>query len=195
MRVSIAYTSSHGSTRRIAERIGETLQQVGHRADMIDLLEDLRPSCGEAEGVVLGGSIHRGRHADQLIAWIEANRDSLERLPSALFSVSLTMAEPDAADRVATHQWLEDLERETGWKPDLEQRFAGTLSYREYSPSLRFLMRHLMKHGGHPTDSSRDYEYTDWRRVDDFAREFAHFIGSAHSPKPSTKRSTPVNLS
>ena len=32
-------------------------------------------------------------------------------------------------------------------------------------------MRLLMKRGGHPTDVTRDFDYTDWEAVDRFARE------------------------
>jgi menaquinone-dependent protoporphyrinogen IX oxidase len=32
-------------------------------------------------------------------------------------------------------------------------------------------MRLLMKHMGHPTDASHDYDYTDWDAVDRLGRE------------------------
>ena len=38
-------------------------------------------------------------------------------------------------------------------------------------------MRLLMGQGDHPTDTSRDYDYTDWDAVDRFAREFARTLG------------------
>lgn len=50
--------------------------------------------------------------------------------------------------------------------------FAGALQYREYNFPTRTLMRLLMRRGGHPTDTSRDYEYTDWVAVDRFADDF-----------------------
>jgi menaquinone-dependent protoporphyrinogen IX oxidase len=31
----------------------------------------------------------------------------------------------------------------------------------------------MMKRGGHPTDTSQDYDYTDWHAVDRFGGEFA----------------------
>ena len=35
----------------------------------------------------------------------------------------------------------------------------------------RLAVRLMMHHGGHPTDTSRDYDYTDWDAVDAFALE------------------------
>jgi menaquinone-dependent protoporphyrinogen IX oxidase len=31
----------------------------------------------------------------------------------------------------------------------------------------------MMHKGGHPTDTSRDHDFTDWDAVERFAREFA----------------------
>ena len=39
-------------------------------------------------------------------------------------------------------------------------------------------MRLLMKRDGHPTDTSRDYDYTDWDAVERLGREFGALVGS-----------------
>ena len=39
-------------------------------------------------------------------------------------------------------------------------------------------MRLLMRRMHHPTDASRDYDYTDWDAVELWAHEFAGMIGS-----------------
>ena len=39
-------------------------------------------------------------------------------------------------------------------------------------------MRLLMRRMPHPTDASRDYDYTDWDAVGLWAHEFAGMIGS-----------------
>ena len=41
------------------------------------------------DGVIVGGSIHMGKHQDHVVDFVRANRFALERLPSAFFSVSL----------------------------------------------------------------------------------------------------------
>jgi menaquinone-dependent protoporphyrinogen oxidase len=47
---------------------------------------------------------------------------------------------------------------------------AGALRYSRYPLPLRWFMRRIAKQAGGDTDTSRDYEYTDWGRVDDYAR-------------------------
>lgn len=37
----------------------------------------------------------------------------------------------------------------------------------------------MMKRGGHPTDTSRDYDYTDWDAVERLARDFANRLAGA----------------
>ena len=63
--------------------------------------------------------------------------------------------------------------RRDGWTPTRVERVAGCLQYREYDAFTRQLMRLLMKRMGHPTDASRDYDYTDWDGVDRFGHEIA----------------------
>ena len=48
----------------------------------------------------------------------------------------------------------------------LRTTFAGALQYREYEFVTRLLIRVLMHRGGHPTDTRRDYDYTDWDAVE-----------------------------
>ena len=57
--------------------------------------------------------------------------------------------------------------------PARTARIAGALQYREYDAFTRQLMRLLMKRMGHPTDTSQDYDYTDWEAVDRLGRETA----------------------
>ncbi|HEV2060676.1 MAG TPA: hypothetical protein VGR11_15090 [Solirubrobacteraceae bacterium] len=45
----------------------------------------------------------------------------------------------------------------------------------------RQLMRLLMKKMGHPTDTSHDYDYTDWDAVDRLGRELAESVKTAHA--------------
>ena len=40
----------------------------------------------------------------------------------------------------------------------------------------RLLMRMLMRRGDHPTDVTRDYDYTDWEAVEAFTRRFAAMV-------------------
>ena len=76
-------------------------------------------------------------------------------------------------------RYLDDFVEQTGWTPARATTFAGALQYREYDFATRLLMRLLMRRMHHPTDASRDYDYTDWDAVDRWAHEFAARLGES----------------
>jgi menaquinone-dependent protoporphyrinogen oxidase len=69
--------------------------------------------------------------------------------------------------------WVKSHATALSGMPGTAVTFAGALQYREYDFFTRRLIRLMMKRGGHPTDTSQDYDYTDWDAVDRFGREFA----------------------
>ena len=94
-------------------------------------------------------------------------------MPSAFFSVSLSAAsknrnEVEEADRIARA-----FPAKHGWKPPFILSVAGRLAYREYNFLIRLVMKRIARKEGAPTDTSRDYELTDWDEVDRLAREMA----------------------
>ena len=69
--------------------------------------------------------------------------------------------------------YVEDFKRATGWAPQCVATFAGALRYSSYNPFIRFLMKLIVGAAGGETDTSGDYEYTDWAAVDRYAQDFA----------------------
>ena len=82
------------------------------------------------DGVVLGDSIHAGRHSRALTRYLEEHRGPLASRPTALFQVSLTSANPDAEHTATAQKLIHDLIERTGCDPDLVGLFAGALVYR-----------------------------------------------------------------
>jgi menaquinone-dependent protoporphyrinogen oxidase len=66
---------------------------------------------------------------------------------------------------------------ETKWAPTLVKPVAGALLYSQYNFLLRLVMRNISKKAGGDTDTSRDYDYTDWVALDKFVADFAAQIG------------------
>jgi menaquinone-dependent protoporphyrinogen oxidase len=55
------------------------------------------------------------------------------------------------------------------WKPKTTDVFAGRLDYNAYSFVDRLAIKLIMKITKGPTKSKGPIEYTDWKRVEDFA--------------------------
>ena len=119
--------------------------------------------------MVVGASVHYGHHPAWLAALLRRNAAALATRKSTFFSVSL-----GAKERYAT-RFL----RQAGWQPQLTAVFAGALQYSKYGPIKRVVVRMFAAIGGHDTDPSRDYDYTNWEAVDGFATAFSQELISA----------------
>ena len=177
MRILVLYASTHGQTKKIALRISEVLRGQGVEAvtETADGHADLDAS--EFDAVVVGASIHTGHHQREVLDWARAHAPTLNSMPSAFFSVSLSAAEDSEESRKANRKYVDDFSDETGWSPTETISFAGALQYLKYDFMTRLLMRMIAKHQHQPTDTARDYEYTDWEQVENFARRCAALEG------------------
>ena len=174
--ILIVYASTHGHTAKVARRIAAALGAAGVRADLRAVAETADTDPFDYDGVIAGGSIHNGRHQDELVEWARGHAHALNVRPSAFFSVCLAAAEDTDEARAQAQDWIEDFADDTGWTPRRARSFAGALQYCEYDPVTRLVMRLIMARGGHPTDIRTDVDYTDWGAVEGFAHEFAALV-------------------
>lgn len=172
----IAFASKHGHTAKVTARVADAARDADLIVDLADLGHGAGPDPWAYDVVVVGASVHAGHHQREVVRWVRRRATRLNAMPSAFFSVSLTAAE-DSEESVATaRSYVDDLLDDTGWQPRRVARVAGAVQYLEYDPMTRLLIRLMMARGGHPTDTSHDYEYTDWDAVDAFARECAALV-------------------
>ena len=172
-RILIVYGTAEGQTARIAQHIEGVLHEEGHAVRMLEghqLTEDL--DLSGFDGVLVGASVHSGKHDKRIVEFVRANLDTLNSIPSAFFSVSLTAAGTSEEDHADVERILEQFSQRTGWQPEKTGVFAGALLYTRYNPVLRFIMKKISASHGGDTDTSRDYEYTDWDGVTEFVRVF-----------------------
>jgi menaquinone-dependent protoporphyrinogen oxidase len=181
-RVLVLYASVDGHTARIAERIAAILRDQGLEATVrsADAVEVLWEIDGH-DGVVIGGAIRYGRHPAWLEEVVRERLADIESRPNAFFSVCLSAGGPGAKPEVA-RGYVEDFRRRTGWTSRQTASFAGALLYRRYNPFVRFTVRMIVGMAGGETDTSRDYEYTDWDAVERFAADFARRMPAAGTP-------------
>jgi menaquinone-dependent protoporphyrinogen oxidase len=178
-RVLVVYASTHGHTAKVAARVARTLEAAGLQVEVREVEAARGVGVGRYDAAVAGGSVHLGRHQDELVAWARSHAVVLDAMPSAFFSVCLAAAEDTDEARAAARDYIDDFEDDTGWTPARTATFAGALQYREYDFPTRLAMRLLMARGGHPTDITTDVEYTDWDAVDRFARDVAALVPAA----------------
>ena len=181
MRIHIAYATKEGQTAKIADYIAEVVRAHGHQADTAEIGHAKDGVPAGCDGVIVGSSIHMGKHDKHAVEYVRYNREALEKVPSAFFSVSLAAH----GDEAEAEGYVEAFENETGWHPAQVALFAGALPYTHYG----FLKRHLMKKiagdkpGSLGTDTSRDYVYTEWDGVRRFTEDFLERLPSPDTPR------------
>jgi menaquinone-dependent protoporphyrinogen oxidase len=132
------------------------------------------------DAVVVGAAIHRGNHHPRLAHLVRKYISVLRSRPNAFFSVSLSAAGSDRQKQIAA-KMLDKFLDVTGWHPDDTASFAGALQYSRYHLPLRWMMRFIASLSGRDTDTSRDYEYTDWPAVERFATRLGQRLPAAQA--------------
>ena len=181
--ILLSYATSEGQTAKVAGRMADGLRARGHGVDLLELPAPLDPDdLGPYDGVIVGGSIHVGRHQPALADFVREHRDGLDARPSAFVQVCLSAAADDPDRRAEATRYVDEFREATGWEPDLVGVFGGALRFSEYGFVKRALMKRIAADATGDTDTSRDYEYTDWDAVGAFVDEFAALVEAASVP-------------
>ncbi len=185
--ILVLYATREGHTRRIAEHIAATLLARGHAVESREVSTFVGPIAFHSfDSVILAASVHAGEHEREMIDFVRTHRKQLELLPTAFLSVSLSeatvedTARPEAMRTKAdadVHAMLETFFAETGWHPSRVKPVAGALLFTKYGVLVRLVMKMIAKRAGHTTDTSQDYEYTDWNGLDRFVDEITGDAG------------------
>ncbi len=173
--IYIPFGTVEGQTAQIAEYIAELIRSHGHHADAADLKHAGNTLPAGYDGVIVAASVHMGKHEGYVTDFVQKNRSELERLPSALVSVSMSAH----GDQENAEGYVEKFKDQTGWRPSHVGLFAGALLYTHYG----FIKKHVMKKiardkGSLDTDTTRDYVYTEWDGVQRFTEDYLAGLAS-----------------
>jgi menaquinone-dependent protoporphyrinogen oxidase len=168
-KILVVFHTSEGQTARIAEHVAAVLRDLGDEVAVHDVAG--APAPEHYDGVIVGDSIHAVRHSRALTRYVHDHVAVLNKLPAALFQVSLTSANPDDEHTADAQRLVQELLDRTDFDPDLVGLFAGALVYTQYGWFKRRVMRVIARREDGDTDTSRDHEYTDWQSVEQFARD------------------------
>jgi menaquinone-dependent protoporphyrinogen oxidase len=185
--ILVAYATTEGQTRKIAEFIAERLRIRGHRVDLVDTATPAAEVVSAAyQAAFIGGSVHYDKHQGSLAHFIKRNLGWLNAMPTAFFSVSLAPVHADAGGRTHAQQAAEHFIEQTGLQPRLVRLVNGALRYTQYDFFKRMMMKTIARHQGRTTDTATDHEYTDWADVEAFVDEFLSAAGSSAVPNAAS---------
>lgn len=181
----IVYGTGDGQTRKIAERIAEIARSQYSHVDTVnvsDITADFSPVKYNA--IIIGSSMRHRKYDPAVIRFINDNKSTLDKCPSAFYSVryntwplTLTISIGDAT---TINHWITEkvnqLLDQADWHPKTIGRFGGALMYTKYDFWMKFSFVIAGWFAKYPTDTSQDHELTKWEDVEKFTKEFLqHF--------------------
>jgi menaquinone-dependent protoporphyrinogen oxidase len=171
--ILIAYATTEGQAQKVATFVSEIVTDMRHSFELVDCSDTFDNFIADGfEAYFAVGSVHQGHHQKSLVHFVQKHLEDFRSAPSVLLSVSLAAANRDAEHSDEPQKYIDEFIKETGWIPKEYLPVAGALKYVEYDWLKRTIMRSISKSVGGDTDTTKDFEYTDWDALDSFVRAF-----------------------
>ena len=180
-RLLIVYGTTHGQTAKIASFLGKECRALGAEADVV-LAGPGSPGPEGYAGVIVAASVHAGGYQRPVMRWVRTHAQALHTLPTAFLSVCLGVLEKSDQTSADLQRIKNEFVRWTGWEPKIVRFVAGALPWSKYNWLVRMVMRRIVARAGGDTDTSRDYEYTDWADLRGFLRGLVVSCGAQAVP-------------
>jgi len=185
MNILIAYGTSEGQTRKIADYAATVMGESGHDVVLCDsTMVTRRLDVSMFDAIIIAGSVHQERHQESIIDFVIAHHDVLNSKPTAFISVSLSavleLGKEDAQN------YIDRFLTTTKWKPGRILPIGGALRYSEYDYFKQQIIKFIVIKGGGETSPGKDYEFTDWEVLTRFINDFLTFASDDRSASPST---------
>ena len=169
----LIWASREGQTEKIANRLAEHLENAGqvvHSVNAADSAATKNIDPGSYDLLVFGASIHAGGIERELVRFIDATARRIELKKRSFLLVSLSAATRDPELRAESlADARQKMQKQLSVAFDDVEMIAGALVYSKYPRFLKWLMKKIAASAGETTDTSRDYEYTDWQQVEGYA--------------------------
>ncbi len=171
-RMLVVYGTTDGQTAKVALALASRFRARGHDVDIVNAAAG-GPNPGHYDAAVVAASLHAGKYQHGVVRWVKESAPLLNAMPTAFVSLCLGVLEHKPEVDRHLQSVIEALRETTGWRPLEVKIVAGALKYTQYNFLKRWLMKRIVRKAGGDTDTSRDYEYTDWADLDRFADAFA----------------------
>ena len=167
----IIYSSTDGHTKTICKRISNFLNDK-NETKIMSLDDATKLDLSTFNKIIIGASIRYGKHSKKLYKFITVNKKVLDQKQSIFFSVNV-VARKLEKNTPETNPYIEKFLKISNWRPKKIGVFAGRVDYPNYGFFDKYVIKLIMFLTNGPTDTSQSYEFTDWSKVDEFAKELS----------------------
>lgn len=169
--ILLLYSSRFGHCQRVATRLSEHLQALGHNC-LIQNLETMpqneasyaQEHLGKYAAIVVVASIRYGFFHSKVGQFVQNNLSTLRNTLDVFVPITLIARKPEKRS-VATNVYARKFLAKTGWNPKIISFIAGELLYPTYNFFDRFMIKLIMRMSKGDLDTSRSYDYTNWDDV------------------------------
>ena len=168
-KILIIYSTTDGQTKIICNKIKQNLNK-SELIRIISLCEVKNLDLIDCSKIIIGASIRYGKHKPELFNFIKQNKKILNDKKSAFFSVNVVARKVEKI-LPETNPYMKKILKKTTWLPSRLAVFAGKIDYPNYNFIDKQVIRLIMLITKGPTDTSKSYEFTNWNKVIEFARE------------------------
>ena len=184
-RILVVYMTTHGHTAKLAGALAGTLRA---RGAVVDVHQIGRTHClpDGYQGVIVAAPVRGGKYQKSVRRWVHAHAAVLNTRTTAFVSVCLGILQHDAEVDRTLKTIVGGFLEQTGWQPVVTKQVAGALPYTRYNWFIRRMMKRIVAKAGGDTDTSRDYEYTDWGDLRKFAEQL-WLLTDRHATAPLTE--------
>ena len=168
-KILLLHSSVDGHTVKILDKISSLIGKKRNitKKCISDVSRDL---IKQSDSVIIGASIRYGDHRKNLYDFVDQNKDLLDEKDNAFFSVN-AVARKDDKNTANTNPYITKFLRKSKWKPKKIEVFAGRIDYPKYNAFDKYMIRFIMWMSKGPTDPSKVFELTDWKKVESFGKK------------------------
>lgn len=167
--ILVAYATRYGSTKEVAESIGDTLRSQGLTVDVLPV--DAVVKVADYRALVLGAPYYIGSMLKEARTFLNQHRATLEKMPVALFALGPVSASDDMAEA------REQLDRTLG-KLDWLQPASAEMFVGSFDPAvLRGLDKLVTKPKASPLHDLPAVDDRDWDAITRWAEKLPASLG------------------
>lgn len=136
-RILIAYASRSGSTKEVAEAMGDVMRGAGLKVDVKNVKEV--QDLSDYSGVIIGSAARAGRLLGEARKFAVKFKKDIERIKTAYFTVCLTIKDDTPENRKQVDAYLDPLKKIK--EPVCVGLFAGKFDVKDINSVLGFALK------------------------------------------------------
>jgi len=166
VKTGIIYSSVDGQTLKICNKLRDEFLKNNQNVQLFSI-DDFNENVTNYDRLIIGASIRYGVHNKKIIDFINTNKEQLNSIKTAFFSVNLVARKPEKSTP-STNPYVIKFFKTIDWTPTIVEVFAGKLDYKKYPFFDRIMIQFIMWMTKGPTNSNTEIEYTNWDKVTEF---------------------------